>query len=103
MAKNSQPLRGRSELIRPDGTIVPVRDYDGTLLIDEAEWEEAKKQIAANLSRLTSQFVTQHPERKAAFGIPEGQNSATVRLVDLLCGKEKVPASDDNTDRHKQK
>ena len=46
MAKNSQPLRGRSELIRPDGTIVPVRDYDGTLLIDEAEWEEAKKHAA---------------------------------------------------------
>lgn len=87
MAAKSKPLRGRSEFIRPDGTVVPVRDFDGNLLIDPQEWEQIKQQIGQNVGRIVSEIVTQHPEKKAAFGIPEGQNSATVNLIDLLTGK----------------
>ncbi|HIY13293.1 MAG TPA: hypothetical protein H9842_06945 [Candidatus Agathobaculum merdipullorum] len=101
MANKSKPLRGRSELLRPDGTVVPVRDFDGNLVIDPEEWEQVKQQIGNNVSRIVSQMVTQHPERKAAFGIPEGQNSATVDLISLL--KEKTPADVETTDRRKQK
>lgn len=91
MAGKAKPLRGRSEFIRPDGTVVPVRDFDGNLVIDPGEWEQIKQQIAKNLSRTVSEIVTAHPERKAAYGIPEGQNSATVRLMDLL--QEKAPSA----------
>lgn len=89
MAAKAKPLRGRSEFVRPDGTVVPVRDYDGNLVIDPQEWEQIKQQIGQNVGRIVSEIVTQHPEKKAAFGIPEGQNSATVRLMDLL--QEKAP------------
>lgn len=91
MAAKAKPLRGRSEFVRPDGTVVPVRDYDGNLVIDPQEWEQIKKQIGQNVGRIVSEIVTQHPEKKAAFGIPEGQNSATVRLMDLL--QEKAPSA----------
>lgn len=100
MAGKAKPLRGRSELIRADGTIVPVRDYDGNLLIDPDEWEQAKRQIADRLGRMVSDIVTQHPERKAAFGIPAGENRATVCLMDIL--GEKKPASVETTDRQKE-
>lgn len=100
MAAKAKPLRGRSEFVRPDGTVVPVRDYDGNLVIDPQEWKQIQQGIARNLSRLVSEIVTQHPEKKAAFGIPEGQNSATVRLMDLL--QEKAPAGVETTDRRKE-
>ena len=100
MANKSKPLRGRSELLRPDGTVVPVRDFDGNLVIDPEEWEQVKQQIGNNVSRIVSQMVTQHPEPKAAFGIAEGQNSATVDLISLL--KEKTPAGVETTDRRKE-
>lgn len=100
MAAKSKPLRGRSEFVRPDGTVVPVRDFDGNLVIDPQEWAQIQQGIAQNLSRIVSEIVTQHPEKKAAFGIPEGQNSATVRLMDLL--QDKTPASVETTDRRKE-
>ena len=40
MAGKAKPLRGRSEFIRPDGTVVPVRDFDGNLVIAPGEWEQ---------------------------------------------------------------
>ena len=92
MACKPKPLRGCSELIRSDGTAVPVRDYAGNLLIDTDEWEHAKRQIAQNVSCIVSDIVTQHPERKTAFGIPAEQTQATVRLLDLLQGKENTHA-----------
>nr|WP_297175147.1 hypothetical protein [uncultured Agathobaculum sp.] len=101
MAGKSKPLRGRSELIRPDGTIVPVRDFDGNLVINPAEWEQIKQQIAKNLSRTVSEIVTHRPERKAAYGIPEGQNTATVCLIDIL-GIKKAPDGAGTTDECKE-
>ena len=92
MACKSKPLRGCSELIRSDGTAVPVRDYAGKLLIDSDEWEQTKRQIAQNISCMVSGIVTQHPERKTAFGIPAEQTQATGQLLDLLQGKENTPA-----------
>ena len=91
MACKPKPLRGCSELIRSDGTAVPVHDYAGKLLIDPNEWEQTKRQIAQNVSCIVSDIVTQHPERKATFGIPVEQTQATVRLLDLLQGKENTP------------
>ena len=61
-----------------------MRDFDGNLVIDPEEWEQVKQQIGNNVSRIVSQMVTQHPERKAAFGIRVGQNSARVDLISLL-------------------
>lgn len=101
MAK-CKPLRGRSEFIYPDGRVVPVRDFDGNLVIDPAEWERIKQQIAGNLSRTVSEIVTNHPEKKAAFGIPEGQNSARVCLMDILRNK-KAPDGAGTTDECKEK
>ena len=92
MACKSKPLRGCSELIRSDGTAVPVRDYTSKLLIDSDEWEQTKQQIAQNVSCMVSDIVTQHPEHKTAFGIPAEQTQTTVRLLDLLQGKENPPA-----------
>lgn len=100
MSAKSKPLRGCSAFVKPDGTVIPVRDYDGNLVIDPQEWKQIQQGIAQNLSRLVSEIVTQHPEKKAAFGIPEGQNSATVRLMDLL--QEKAPAGVETTDRRKE-
>ena len=91
MACKSKPLRGCSELIQSDGTAAPVRDHTGNLLIDPDEWEQTKQQIAQNVSCMVSDIVTQHPERKTAFGIPAEQTQATVRLLDLLQGKENTP------------
>lgn len=91
MACKSKPLRGCSELIRSDGTAAPVRDHTGNLLIDPDEWEHTKRQIVKNISCMVSDIVTQHPERKTAFGIPAEQTQATVRLLDLLQGKENTP------------
>lgn len=101
MAGKAKPLRGRSEFIRPDGTVVPVRDFDGNLVIDPEEWEQAKRKIAENLSKSLSSFLTQHPERKAAYGIPEGKNSATVCLIDIL-GNKKAPDGAGTTDECKE-
>lgn len=101
MAGKAKPLRGRSEFIRPDGTVVPVRDFDGNLVIDPGEWEQIKQQIAGNLSRTVSEIVTAHPERKAAYGIPEGKNSATVCLIDIL-GNKKAPDGAGTTDECKE-
>ena len=102
MAGKAKPLRGRSEFIRPGGTVVPVRDFDGNLVIDPDEWEEIKQQIAKNLSRTVSAIVTAHPERRAAYGIPEGKNSATVCLIDILTNK-KAPDSAGTTVECKEK
>ena len=59
MAGKAKPLRGRSEFIRPDGTVVPVRDFDGNLVIDPGEWEQIKQQIGYSTGA-----VNYYPKRK---------------------------------------
>ena len=97
MAGKSKPLRGRSELVRPDGTVVPVRDWDGALVIDPQVWGEARAQIAGQIGRAASEIVTARPERRQAYGLAKGQAQATVILAELL-GKEKAPAGAGTTD-----
>ena len=101
MAGKSKPLRGRSELVRPDGTVVPVRDWDGSLVIEPLAWCEARARIAGAIGRAASEIVTAHPERRQAYGLAEGQAQATVILAELL-GKEKAPAGVETTDRRKR-
>lgn len=100
MAGKSVPLRGRSELLQPDGTVVPVRDLDGKPVIDPAEWAQVRQQIGKQVGRVVSQMVSRHPERKAAFGMPDQQRSATVDLIDLLKGN--APAGAQTTGRRRQ-
>ncbi|WNX85763.1 hypothetical protein RWV98_05710 [Agathobaculum sp. NTUH-O15-33] len=90
MARKTMPLRGRSEFICPDGTILPVRDYDGTLLMPAEEWERCKAKIAQNLGETVSQMAATQPELRAVLGLKAGQTRATVSLGDLLgFGKER--------------
>lgn len=84
MAAKTKPLRGRSELIKADGTVVPVRDYDGTLCMPADEWAACKAQIAGNLSKTVSDLLLAHPTMRRSIGMAEGQQHATVRLSDLL-------------------
>lgn len=97
MAGKSKPLRGRSELIRPDGAVVPVRDWDGSLVIEPQAWDETRARIAGAIGRAASEIVTAHPERRQAYGLAEGRAQATVILAELL-GKEKAPAGAGTTD-----
>lgn len=96
------PLRGCSVMEMPDGTIVPVSDYDGNLLIDQALWKECQEKMLQNVGRTVETLIRAHPERKAAFGIPEGQAHAVLSLTDVL-GIKKAPDSAGTTDECKDK
>lgn len=86
------PLQGCSAMELPDGTVVPVRDYDGNLLMDQAQWEAYSAQMLQNVGRGIELLLRAHPERRAAFGIAEGQTHAVLSLRDIL-GISKTPGN----------
>lgn len=79
-------LRVRSELLLPDGTVVPVRDFDGNLVIDPAEWAKYQQSMMARVGETVSEQLRLHPELRAAWGIREDQNRMTMEeLVTIDC------------------
>lgn len=81
MGAKAKPLQGHSEFLKDDGTAVPVQD------MDPQEWKRHQQVILQNIGRAISDFLSTHPERKAAFGLKD-KNAAVVCLSDLLKGAE---------------
>lgn len=95
MGRKNTPLRGSSEIVLQDGSVLPVRDEDGNLQMDAARWAEYQSGMMERVGRIVSDIVTAHPERRAAFGLQPGVQCATLSLHDVLgtAGHEKAPDS----------
>lgn len=95
MGAKARPLRGSSEIILQDGSILPVRDEDGNLQIDPAQWTAYQNGMMERVGRIVSDIIETNPDRCVAFGLPQGTRRATLSLQDILGidGHEKAPDS----------
>lgn len=76
MGRLCKSLRGRSEFIRADGTVLPLRDFDGTLLCSPEELAEVRAAVIRQVRRPIERKI-------AAMGV-KLQAPQTIDAIELL-------------------